>query len=59
MELHRQIVGWLASFKLLPPNSPALASNASLSNVIAVLRDGVLLCQLVHGLDPSSVDMTR
>lgn len=59
MELHRQIVGWLVSFKLIPAGSPALASNASLSNVIAVLRDGVVLCQLVHSLDPSSVDMTR
>jgi len=40
-------------------SSSTLPVNASLSDVIAILRDGVVLCQLVHCLDPSSVDMTR
>ena len=40
MELHREIAQWLNSFKLLPSGSAALASNASLSDVIAVVRDG-------------------
>ena len=59
MELHREIALWLDSFKLIQSGSAALKPNASLSDVIAVLRDGVVLCQLVHSLDPSSVDMTR
>ena len=59
MELHREIALWLDNFKLIPGGSPALQPNASLSDLIAVLRDGVLLCQLVHSFDPSSVDMTR
>ncbi len=59
MELHREIALWLDCFKVIPSGSPALNPNASLSDVIAVLRDGVVLCQLVHSLDPTSVDMTR
>ena len=59
MELHREIALWLDHFKLIPNGSAALKVNANLSDVIAVLRDGVLLCQLVHSLDPSSIDMTR
>ena len=69
MDLHREIALWLDNFKLLPPPttpgpdgnvlSTNLPVNASLSDVIAILRDGVVLCQLVHCLDPSSVDMTR
>ena len=59
MELHREIALWLDHFKLIPSGSAALKVNASLSDVIAVLRDGVVLCQLVHSLDPSSVDMHR
>ena len=59
MELHKEIASWLNQFKLVPNGSPAILSNAILSDVIAVLRDGVVLCQLVHSLDPSSVDMTK
>jgi len=65
MDLHREIALWLDNFKLLPGSSGSTGSsstlpvNASLSDVIAILRDGVVLCQLVHCLDPSSVDMTR
>ena len=58
-ELHRELVSWLNQFKVVPNGSPAVLSNSSLSDVIAVLRDGVVLCQLVHSLDPSSVDMTK
>ena len=57
MDLHREIALWLDNFKLLPGGN--LPVNASLSDVIAILRDGVVLCQLVHCLEPSSVDMTR
>lgn len=59
MELHREIGHWLDQFKMIPPGSPALKANANLSDVVAVLRDGVVLCQLVHSLDPTCVDMTR
>lgn len=59
MELHREIALWLDNFKVIPGGSPALSPNASLSDIVAVLRDGVVLCQLVHSLDPSSVDMTK
>ena len=58
-ELHRELVSWLNQFKVIPNGSPAILSNSSLSDVIAVLRDGMVLCQLVHSLDPSSVDMTK
>ena len=59
MDLHKEIGQWLFAFRLIPGSSPALSPNAQLSDLVAVLRDGVVLCQLVHSLDPSSVDMTR
>ena len=59
MDLHKEIAQWLYAFRLIPSVSPALRPNAQLSDLVAVLRDGVVLCQLVHCLDPTSVDMTR
>ena len=59
MELHKEIASWLNQFKVLQCDSPANNINASLSDVVAVLRDGVVLCQLIHSLDPNSIDMTK
>jgi hypothetical protein len=46
MDLHREIAQWLFAFRLIPPASPALRPNSQLSDLVAVLRDGVVLCQV-------------
>ncbi|XP_071746379.1 protein vav isoform X2 [Lepeophtheirus salmonis] len=61
MVLWKECVAWLGNFKVIPPGHKLLQTpyNSKLSDFVALIRDGVLLCQLVHSLDPSSVDMTR
>jgi guanine nucleotide exchange factor VAV len=59
MELHKEIASWLSKFKLIPPNSKALSINSEIEDLVAIIRDGVVLCQLVHSLDPGCLDMTR
>jgi hypothetical protein len=46
MDLHREIAQWLFAFRLIPASSPALRPNAQLPDLVAVLRDGVVLCQV-------------
>lgn len=58
-ELWRECAQWLAKFNVIAKQDPVLSPKAQLSDLIAVLRDGVVLCQLVHSLDPNSIDMTR
>ena len=57
--LWKECISWLNKFKVIPQGHPALASGASPHDLIQLLRDGVVLCQLVHCLDPQSVDMTQ
>ena len=42
MDLHKEIGQWLFAFRLIPGSSPALSPNAQLSDLVAVLRDGVV-----------------
>jgi len=57
--LWKECISWLDKFKVIPNGHQALASNASPHDLVLLLRDGVVLCQLVHCLDPQSVDMTQ
>ena len=57
--IHREIAQWLLNLKLIGPACPALADGATVESLVAVLRDGVVLCQLAHMLDPGCLDMTR
>lgn len=59
MELWRECVHWLAQFKVIPPGDPVVEQGSKLPDFVSLLRDGVVLCQLVHSLDPDSIDMTR
>ena len=47
MELHKEIATWLAKFKLIQPNSKALEPNSELEDLVAIIRDGVVLCQVI------------
>ena len=64
MELWRDCALWLERLHLVPPESPLAAAiqpgqSGQLTDLVAHLRDGVVLCQLVHSLDPECIDMTR
>ncbi len=60
MELWRECVGWLDRLGLIPPGDSLKApKSAELTDLVALLRDGVVLCQLASALDPESVDMDR
>ena len=59
MELHKEIAKWLHGFKLIPKTSPCLSPKATIEDLVSVIRDGVVLCQLVHSLDPGCLDMTK
>ena len=59
MELHKEIAVWLSKFRLINESNPALQPKAKIQDLVTVIRDGVVLCQLVHSLSPGCVDMTR
>ena len=51
MELHKEIAAWLDKFKLIPANSKALTPNAEIEDLVAIIRDGVVLCQVKQMVD--------
>ena len=57
----RECLGWLDQWRVIPPGHPShpLSPGAGPRDLVLLLRDGVVLCQLVHCLDPQSVDMTQ
>jgi len=57
--LWKECLVWLDKFKVIPNGHPVLGPGAGPHDLVLLLRDGVILCQLVHCLDPSSVDMTQ
>ena len=57
--LWKECISWLDKFKVIPSGNPALSPGAGPRDLVLLLRDGVVLCQLVHCLDPQSVDMTQ
>nr|XP_014346218.1 PREDICTED: guanine nucleotide exchange factor VAV2 [Latimeria chalumnae] len=56
MEEWRQCGRWLIDCKVLPPNHRVVWPSAVVFDLAQALRDGVLLCQLLHNLSPGSVD---
>ncbi len=60
MELWRECAEWLDRLGLVPEGDPLRSTKAAkLTDLVALLRDGVVLCQLAHLLDQESVEMTR
>ncbi|XP_024618004.1 guanine nucleotide exchange factor VAV2, partial [Neophocaena asiaeorientalis asiaeorientalis] len=48
---------WLIDCKVLPPNHRVVWPSAVVFDLAQALRDGVLLCQLLHNLSPGSIDL--
>jgi len=63
MELWKECAQWLDTLGLVPANDPVLQSNASkadgLRHLVALLRDGTVLCRAADMLSPGSVDASR
>ncbi|KAJ6652851.1 hypothetical protein lerEdw1_010569 [Lerista edwardsae] len=57
MEEWRQCGRWLIDCKVLPPNHRVVWPSAVVFELAQALRDGVLLCQLLHNLSPGSIDL--
>lgn len=57
MEQWRQCGRWLIDCKVLPPNHRVVWPSAVAFDLAQALRDGVLLCQLLHNLSPGSIDL--
>uniref|UniRef100_A0A8C9XQT3 Vav guanine nucleotide exchange factor 2 n=1 Tax=Sander lucioperca TaxID=283035 RepID=A0A8C9XQT3_SANLU len=53
----RQCGRWLIDCKVLPPNHRVVWPSAAVFDLAQALRDGVLLCQMLHNLSPGSVDL--
>ncbi|XP_077161139.1 guanine nucleotide exchange factor VAV2 isoform X10 [Paroedura picta] len=57
MEEWRQCGRWLIDCKVLPASHRVVWPSAVVFELAQALRDGVLLCQLLHNLAPGSVDL--
>ncbi|XP_042334656.1 guanine nucleotide exchange factor VAV2, partial [Sceloporus undulatus] len=57
MEEWRQCGRWLIDCKVLPGSHRVVWPSAVVFELAQALRDGVLLCQLLHNLAPGSVDL--
>ncbi|XP_037339781.1 guanine nucleotide exchange factor VAV2 isoform X12 [Pungitius pungitius] len=57
MEEWRQCGRWLIDCKVLPQNHRVVWPSAAVFDLAQALRDGVLLCQMLHNLSPGSVDL--
>ncbi|XP_077140941.1 guanine nucleotide exchange factor VAV2 isoform X4 [Ranitomeya variabilis] len=57
MEEWRQCGRWLIDSKVLPPDHRVVWPSAVVFDLAQALRDGVLLCQLLHNLSPGSIDL--
>uniref|UniRef100_A0A4W4E870 Guanine nucleotide exchange factor VAV2 n=1 Tax=Electrophorus electricus TaxID=8005 RepID=A0A4W4E870_ELEEL len=59
MEEWRQCGRWLIDCKVLPQNHRVVWPSAVVFDLAQALRDGVLLCQMLHNLSPGSVDLKQ
>ncbi|KAI1900595.1 hypothetical protein AGOR_G00051540 [Albula goreensis] len=57
MEEWRQCGRWLIDCRVLPQNHRVVWPSAVVFDLAQALRDGVLLCQMLHNLSPGSVDL--
>ncbi|XP_043914471.1 guanine nucleotide exchange factor VAV2 [Protopterus annectens] len=57
MEEWRQCGRWLIDCKVLPQDHKVVWPSAMVFDLAQALRDGVLLCQLLHSLSPGSIDL--
>ncbi len=59
MALWRDCASWLERLGLVPDGDPVRSTRAELRDLVALLRDGVVLCRLVALIRPNSIDLGR
>jgi len=57
VELWKQCGDWLCRLEVLPPNHRITWPDATVQDLAYALRDGVLLCHLLHKIDPATLEM--
>uniref|UniRef100_A0A2M4AW53 Putative rho guanine nucleotide exchange factor vav3 n=2 Tax=Anopheles triannulatus TaxID=58253 RepID=A0A2M4AW53_9DIPT len=55
-DLWRDCAAWLTRCEIIPKDHRANHADSDIKVLATILRDGVLLCNLVHFLDPTSFD---
>ncbi|XP_061406405.1 guanine nucleotide exchange factor VAV3-like [Lethenteron reissneri] len=55
--LWRQCAAWLVACRVLPPSHRAVQDDSQVFELAQVLRDGVLLCQLLNNVEPGSLPL--
>lgn len=58
-DLWRECVDWLTRCQIIQPDHMANAPTSEIRVLALTLRDGVLLCNLVMYLDPSSMNASQ
>lgn len=58
-DLWRECVDWLTRCQIIQPDHMANAPTSAIRVLALTLRDGVLLCNLVMYLDPTSMDASQ
>ena len=56
-ELWKQCGDWLVRLSVLPSNHRITWPDATVQDLAYALRDGVLLCHLLHTIDTTTIDM--
>ena len=49
-------VDWLLRLKLISRNHKVSSADAEPTDLVILLRDGILLCELVNKLSPTAID---
>lgn len=55
--LWRECVDWLTRCNAIPKNHKANGDESNVQVLALTLRDGVILCNLLHSIDSNSLDM--
>lgn len=56
-ELWRECANWLTQLGVLRNDHRVKSLNATIVDLANTLRDGVVLCVLLHKLDPNCIDL--
>lgn len=56
-DLWRECAAWLTRCKIIPADHKANQPDSEIKTLAAILRDGVLLCNLVNFLDSSAFEI--
>lgn len=56
-DLWRECAAWLTRCKAIPPDHKANGQDTEIRVLALTLRDGVILCNLLHSIDANALDL--